>query len=140
MSSAWEPQDQGDAEDGPLAEINIIPLVDVMLVLLIIFMITVPMMKAGVDVSLPRGEHAAPMEEERIVVALTRDKEVFIEEEPVHEAVLTERLEAAAAAGTAVYLYADRTLPYGDVMEFMDRLKGAGIETVALVMEERPLK
>ncbi|UCF81823.1 MAG: biopolymer transporter ExbD [Acidobacteriota bacterium] len=111
-----------------------------MLVLLIIFMITVPMMKAGVDVSLPRGEHAAPMEEERIVIALTRDKEVFIEEEPVHEAVLTERLEAAAAAGTSVYLYADRALPYGDVMEFMDRLKGAGIETVALVMEERPLK
>lgn len=125
-------------EGGVLSEINIIPLVDVMLVLLIIFMITVPMMKAGVDVSLPQGRHAEALQEERIIVYLDKQKRVFVETDPVHEAVLAERLREVAATNASVYLHADRSLAYGDVMEFMDALKGAGIETVALVMDEAP--
>jgi biopolymer transport protein TolR len=125
-------------DDSPLAEINIIPLVDVVLVLLIIFMVTVPMMKAGVDVSLPKGKNAAPIQEERLVVYYTQDKKVFAGEDPVHPAVLDERLKAMALLGQAVYLQADSRLSYGEVMAFLDRMKGAGIESVALVIQDEP--
>ena len=122
-------------DDSEMSAINVTPLVDVVLVLLIIFMITAPMMKAGVDVNLPRGENASPMDEKRFVVHYTKDKKVFVDDVPVHEAVYKDRLAELAAENRAVYLKADSSLSYGDVMTFMDEMKGAGIETVALVME-----
>ena len=122
-------------DDAEMSDINVTPLVDVVLVLLIIFMITAPMMKAGVDVNLPRGENASPMDEKRFVVHFTKDKEVFVDEIAVHQAVVKDRLAELAAENRAVYLKADSALSYGDVMAFMDDMKGAGIETVALVME-----
>lgn len=126
------------ADETEIADINITPLVDVVLVLLVIFMITAPMMKAGVDVNLPKGENAAPMDEKRFVVHFTKDKKVFVDEDPVHEAVVADRLAELAAENHAVYLKADAALSYGDVMTFMDKMKSAGIETVALVMEPLP--
>ena len=125
---------------GDLAEINVTPLVDVILVLLIIFMVTAPMMQRGIDVSLPQARSATGAEEERLVVTVDRTNRVWLNETPVPLHLLQERLEAAAKnlRDPFVYLRADRAVPYGDVMAVMDRVKQAGIERVGLVTEPLP--
>jgi biopolymer transport protein TolR len=125
---------------GELAEINVTPLVDVILVLLIIFMVTAPMMQRGIDVALPQASSATGAEEERLIVSVDRTNRVFLNETPVPLHLLQERLEAAASSlkDPFVYLRADRAVPYGDVMAVMDRIKQAGIERVGLVTEPLP--
>jgi len=125
---------------GSLAEINVTPLVDVILVLLIIFMVTAPMMQRGIDVALPQAKSASGAEEERIVVTVDRTNRVWLNETPVALHMLEERLVAAskAMADPFVYLRADRAVAYGDVMAVMDRIKQAGIERVGLVTEPLP--
>ena len=125
---------------GNLAEINVTPLVDVILVLLIIFMVTAPMMQRGIDVALPQARSATGAEEERLVVTVDRTNRVWLNETPVPLHLLEERLQAAARSVTNpfVYLRADRAVPYGDVMAVMDRIKQAGIERVGLVTEPLP--
>jgi len=123
-----------------LAEINVTPLVDVILVLLIIFMVTAPMMQRGIDVDLPQAQSASGAEEERIVVTVDRTNRVWINETAVPLAKLEERLVTAAQSmpNPFVYLRADRAVPYGDVMSVMDRIKRAGIDRVGLVTEPTP--
>ena len=125
---------------GELAEINVTPLVDVILVLLIIFMVTAPMMQRGIDVALPQARSATGAEEERLVVTVDRTNRVWLNETPVPLHMLEERLLAASRniANPFVYLRADRAVPYGDVMAVMDRIKQAGIERVGLVTEPLP--
>ena len=125
---------------GALAEINVTPLVDVILVLLIIFMVTAPMMQRGVDVALPKAESAQGAEEDRLVVTVDRTSRVWLNEDPVPLNLLEERLkqQAAGAAAPFVYLRADRAIPYGEVMAVMDRIKRSGIERVGLVTEPIP--
>jgi TolR protein len=125
---------------GELAEINVTPLVDVILVLLIIFMVTAPMMQRGIDVALPQARSATGAEEDRLVVTVDRTNRVWLNETPVPLHMLEERLEAAARslADPFVYLRADRAVPYGDVMAVMDRIKQAGVERVGLVTEPLP--
>ncbi len=125
---------------GSLAEINVTPLVDVILVLLIIFMVTAPMMQRGIDVALPQARSATGAEEDRLVVTVDRTNRVWLNETPVALHMLEERLEAASRsmADPFVYLRADRAVPYGDVMAVMDRIKQAGIDRVGLVTEPLP--
>jgi TolR protein len=125
---------------GSLSEINVTPLVDVILVLLIIFMVTAPMMQRGIDVALPQAESAKGAEEERLVVTVDRTNRVWLNETAVPLHLLEERLNAASSsmANPFVYLRADRAVPYGDVMAVMDRIKQAGIERVGLVTEPIP--
>ncbi|MBI3449381.1 MAG: biopolymer transporter ExbD [Acidobacteria bacterium] len=125
---------------GGLAEINVTPLVDVILVLLIIFMVTAPMMQRGIDVALPQAKSATGAETERLVVTVDRTNRVWLNETPVALHLLQERLQGAAKsmAEPFVYLRADRAVPYGDVMAVMDRIKQAGIERVGLVTEPLP--
>jgi biopolymer transport protein TolR len=123
----------------PMAEINVTPLVDVMLVLLIIFMITAPLLVAGVPVDLPESRAGALDQDARPVqIALGKDGGVFIDETPVSEAALPEQLAAIAAQpappeGRRIYLRADRSLDYGRVMRVMGELNRAGLNRVALV-------
>jgi biopolymer transport protein TolR len=125
---------------GAMAEINVTPLVDVMLVLLIIFMVTAPMMQRGIDVALPLAQSAAGAEEERLVVTVDRTNRVWLNETAVPLGKLEERLLEAArnVKNPFVYLRADRAVPYGDVMAVMDRIKQAGIERVGLVTDPAP--
>lgn len=131
---------RGGRLSGDLAEINVTPLVDVVLVLLIIFMVTAPMMQRGIDVSLPQARSATGAEEERLIVTVDRTNRVWLNETPVPLHLLEERLQAGASgiASPFVYLRADRAVPYGDVMMVMDRVKRAGIERVGLVTEPMP--
>ncbi|MEO6247465.1 MAG: protein TolR [Sphingomicrobium sp.] len=123
----------------PMAEINVTPLVDVMLVLLIIFMVTAPLLAAGVPVDLPQNR-AAPLDQQVKPIQLSIDKvgAIFIDDAPVAEAALPQKLAAIAAQpappeGRRIYLRADRSLDYGRVMKVMGELNRAGLNRVALV-------
>src|SRR5262245_58120843 len=125
-----------------LAEINVTPLVDVVLVLLIIFMVTAPMMQRGVDVQLPRAESATGAEEQRLIVTIDRSNRVYLNESSMALSELEKRLKAVAPGykDPFVYLRADQSVPYGRVMSVMDRIKKSGIERVGLVTEPGPVE
>ncbi len=123
----------------PMADINVTPLVDVMLVLLIIFMITAPLLVAGVPVDLPESRAGALDQNARPVqIALDRSGAIFIDDVAVPDAALGTRLAAIAGSpappeGRRVYLRADKALDYGRVMRVMGELNRAGLNRVALV-------
>jgi biopolymer transport protein TolR len=122
-----------------MAEINVTPMVDVMLVLLIIFMVTAPLLVAGVPVDLPDSKaKALDQEVEPIQISLDPSGAVFIGEDAVVEGTLGERLAAIAASsreegGPRIFLRADKGLDYGRVMRVMGEINAAGLRKVALV-------
>jgi len=120
-----------------LAEINIIPLVDVVLVLLLIFMLTAPMMYRGIDVNLPRAAAKPTAVEERMVLTITKELGHYLNERRVTPAGLDEALRDAFRSRTdkTLYLKADAGLSYGAVIEAMDRVRRAGIERLGMVTE-----
>jgi biopolymer transport protein TolR len=126
------------SENRAMSDINVTPLVDVILVLLIIFMVTAPMMQQGVDVDLPQTT-SRPIEdqEERIVITINSKREVFINQEKVDPLLLRRRLERSTAAklNKEVLLRADRSVPYGFVVQTMAEIKNAGIEKLGMVTE-----
>ena len=123
----------------PMAEINVTPLVDVMLVLLIIFMVTAPLLTAGVPVNLPDARaKALDQEQEPIQVSVDRQGRIFVGDQELSEADLPARLEAiarvpAGAEAPQIMLHADTALDYGRVMRVMGELNRAGLNRVALV-------
>ncbi len=121
-----------------LSEINVTPLVDVMLVLLIIFMVTTPLLQRGTDVELPQAATAEVKEEERLTLTLTRDSRIYLNNEEVPRGALLARMKAVAAGrkDRLVYFRGDAAVPYGTVIEVMDALKAAGIETVGMITEQ----
>ena len=124
---------QSGGEHRGLAEINVTPLVDVILVLLIIFMVSAPMLTTGIDINLPETTEGSAIEEERVVVSLTADGKLYINDDIIHPGIFAERMEKLADMKGEGFLEADNRLPYGDVVKLIARLKRAGIENVALV-------
>ncbi len=123
---------------GPaLAEINVTPFVDVMLVLLVIFLITAPMMLGGIDVRVPRTETRNIKPEERLVLTVTRDRGVFLENQPISLDRLSNVLKGMVRRNpkSAVFLKADEAVAYGTVMKVMDVIKKAGVDRVGMVTE-----
>ncbi|TPG41184.1 protein TolR [Sphingomonas koreensis] len=133
------PSSRGRGRRAPMAEINVTPLVDVMLVLLIIFMVTAPLLTAGVPVNLPdSAAKALDQDKKPIEVSIDDSGHVFIDKEAVADEVLPDRLDQIAAQAAAdqppqVFLRADRVLDYGRVMQVMGELNRAGLNRVALV-------
>ncbi len=128
----------GEARLGPaLADINITPFVDVVLVLLIIFLITAPMMLGGIDVQVPKTETRTSRPEERLVLTVTRNRGVFLENQPISLDRLAKVLGGVARRNpkAAVFLKADEAVAYGTVMKVMDTIKKAGIDRVGMVTE-----
>jgi biopolymer transport protein TolR len=121
----------------PLAEINIIPLVDVVLVLLLIFMLTAPMMYRGIDVNLPKAAAKPTAVEERMVLTVTKDRALYLNDKRVAPGSLDTQLRAAFGSRTdkTLYLKADAGLAYGAVIETMDQVRRAGIERLGMVTE-----
>jgi biopolymer transport protein ExbD len=122
-----------------LAEINVVPLVDVMLVLLVIFMVTAPMLQRGVEVNLPVAQRTQQISEERLFInvpaAYRTNRIVYIGQEPVRVEILNERLRQALATKTDkdVFLRGDGRVQLQDLMEVMDKLKAGGVEKVGIV-------
>lgn len=128
-----------DADEPVLAEINVTPLVDVMLVLLIIFMIAAPMLHHGVEVALPRAqaENLPVTIQDPLILSINRDGLVYIRDEPVHPTLLVERLLplVRARGDESIFLKGDRDVPYGRVIEVLDILQQGGIVKVGMVVE-----
>ena len=140
MAFRLEPSASGSSESrigASLSEINIIPLVDVILVLLLIFMLTAPLMHRGIDVNLPRSAAKPTAVEERMVLTLTKDQTVYLNDKPIAIAALDARLRELMKDRTdkTLYLKADQGLQYGFVVETMDRLRRAGVEKLGMVTE-----
>jgi biopolymer transport protein TolR len=139
--------DAGAGEGGgrvrsTLAEINVIPLVDVVLVLLLIFMLTAPMMYRGIDVNLPRTSGRPTATEERLVLTLTKERLLYLNDRAIPLATLESRLRELLRdrADKTVFVKADKDLPYGYVVETMDRIRKAGVEKVGMITEPLPAR
>ncbi|BBB33570.1 biopolymer transport protein TolR [Thermotomaculum hydrothermale] len=117
-----------------LAEINVTPLVDVVLVLLIIFMIAAPMMKSGIDINLPKTTAGKPIEANKLVITLTKKGEIFIDDKEIHPGIFEEKIKKIAKLKNEVFLQADESVPYGKVIKLLGMLKKNGIENVSLVV------
>jgi len=120
-----------------LAEINVIPLVDVVLVLLVIFMVTAPMLYRGMDITLPQSATNTIKPEQRVVLTVERDRRVFIDKEAVPLGLLQAKLDALRHKNpkVAVFLRADQAVPYGTVVQVMDSVKKAGIVKLGMVTD-----
>ena len=121
-----------------MSEINVTPMVDIMLVLLIIFMVTAPFIQQGVDVDLPQtNAPAINVDEERLILTVRKDRKIFIG----RDEILFDEFEEKLAANPKLqdekelYLHADRDLPYGFVVDIMARLTAAGVENLGMVTD-----
>jgi biopolymer transport protein TolR len=126
-----------------LAEINITPLVDVVLVLLLIFMLTAPVLQSGVEVAIPKTRSVNQLTEERMVVTIDKDQNIFLQDKPINVNNLTARLKADVGSGKdpakrIIYLRADEQVPFGAFASVMDAVKRAGITNISIVT--RPLE
>jgi biopolymer transport protein TolR len=120
-----------------LAEINVTPLVDVVLVRLIIFMITAPVLQSGIDVSVPKTRTVKEVTEQRVVLTINKDQEIFLGDKQVNIHELPERLrqQGADPAHQIIYLRADEAVSFGVFAKLMDAVKQAGITNVSIVTQ-----
>ncbi len=128
----------GGNNNGFMSDINVTPFVDVMLVLLIIFMVTAPMMIEGVNVSLPEAtSEPLPAEQDQLIITIDKNNQVYINDYQVTLDFLREKLIKIldGRIGQEVYLKADKNISYGMVVRVMSEIKGAGIEKLGMVTE-----
>ena len=120
-----------------LAEINIVPLVDVVLVLLVIFMLTAPVLQSGIEVAVPKTHTVKEVTEQRAVVTIDRQQRVFLGESPVNLQELLARLRSPNSdpAHQVIYLRADEKVPFGAFASVMDAVKQAGITNISIVTQ-----
>ncbi|MFT3718493.1 ExbD/TolR family protein [Pseudorhodoferax sp.] len=140
MSFGRLEQGEGRRGGGPMADINVTPLVDVMLVLLVIFMIAAPLMAGSLRMDLPRAESAEPgAPAASVQLALTPDGRIHLDGQPVTAAQLRQALDRRAAQDpdTEVQLRADAQVPYGRVVELMDIAQQAGLNRIGFVAERK---
>ena len=135
---------QLDDETNALSDINVTPLVDVMLVLLVIFMVTAPLLQQGIDVQLPKSvaQNLRQEPEDPLILSITRGQVYYLNETPVPKQQLAERLKIILRnrRSKTIYLKADRNLSYGTVVETMDVLNRLGVESLGMVTELRSLE
>lgn len=133
--------DVGGAKGGPKSDINVTPLVDVMLVLLIIVMLIAPMMQKGVDVALPEADNSGdkPDTADQTVVHIDANSKLYVNAIEVSESEAVARLQATLETKTdkIVYLKGDKDAPYSAIMKMMDALRAAQIESVGLITEKK---
>ena len=125
-----------------ISEINVTPLVDVMLVLLIIFMITVPMMQSGITVNLPSAETKTKPSSGGLILAITKDHFIYMDDKIINLYLLESRVKNYFfnKKKKIVFIKADKDVSYGYVISVMDVLKKAGIETVGMIVDQKERK
>jgi biopolymer transport protein ExbD/biopolymer transport protein TolR len=116
-----------------LAEINITPLVDVVLVLLLIFMLTAPVLQSGVEVAIPKTRSVNQLTEERQVITIDKEQNVFLQDKPVNVNDLASKLKLGA--NKIVYVRADERVPFGAFASVMDAIKHAGVTNISIVTQ-----
>ncbi len=125
-----------------LSEINVTPLVDVMLVLLIIFMVTAPMMKSGIGVNLPQAETQSAPSEEGLTITITKDRFIHMEDMIINQMLLEEKLKTyfMGQESKVIFLKGDKDLPFGFVIHVMDIINKAGIERIGIITDPKELE
>ena len=116
-----------------LAEINITPLVDVVLVLLLIFMLTAPVLQSGVEVAIPKTRSVNQLTEERQVITIDKEQNVFLQDKPINVNDLASRLKVGK--NKIVYVRADERVPFGAFASVMDAIKQAGVTNISIVTQ-----
>jgi biopolymer transport protein ExbD len=134
----------GGKRGGPMADINVTPMADIMIVLLIIFMVITPMLQKGVDVKLPQASNSKERKDEpkTIVVAVKKDGTTYLGAAKLENQAellpqVKERLQDLPEGARIIYLKADDAMPYSEVMRVMDLVREAGVEEVALIAERK---
>jgi biopolymer transport protein ExbD/biopolymer transport protein TolR len=127
----------GSRTNRALAEINITPLVDVVLVLLVIFMLTAPILQSGIDVSVPKTKTVKQITEERLVITIDRQQRVFLGNDPININEIGEKLRQKIRdpQGQSIFLRADEDVPFGAFATVMDAVKQSGISNVSIVTQ-----
>ena len=123
-----------------LAEINMIPFIDIVLVLLIIFMVTAPVIQSGIEVNVPKTQVVREIAEEKLIVSIDKEQKLYLQNDPVNVNQLGDKIREKLLDPTrqSVYLRADQSVPFQTFATVLDHLKLAGIENVSIVTE--PLK
>ena len=120
-----------------MSEINVTPFVDVMLVLLVIFMVTAPLLQQGIDVNLPQAKGKDLPPEERITLTVKKDGVIFMNDNPVSLEEMRRKLKAISKLNPNVFLRADKKVPYGFVVQVMGEVKESGIEKLGMITEPK---
>lgn len=128
---------KADRNRGVLSEINVTPLVDVMLVLLIIFMVTAPLLQQGIDVNLPEAKGKDLPPEERITIVIKKDGTIYMNDVPMSLPEIRQKLDAISKLNPNIFLRADKDVPYGLVVEVIGDIKEAGIEKLGMITEPK---
>jgi len=120
-----------------LSDINVTPLVDVVLVLLIIFMVTAPVLQSGIEVQVPRTKTVKEVTEERLVISINRDQQVFLNNDPVNINQIAAKIhdKIRDPEGQSIYVRADENVPFGAFATVMDAVKSSGISNVSIVTQ-----
>jgi len=120
-----------------LADINVTPFVDVVLVLLIIFMVTAPVLQSGIEVQVPRTRTVKQISEERLVISINREQQVFLNNDPVNINQIAAKIHEKIRdpEGQAIYVRADENVPFGAFATVMDAVKSSGITNVSIVTQ-----
>jgi biopolymer transport protein TolR len=130
---------RGGGRGGPIADINVTPLVDVMLVLLIIFMVAAPMMTSGVPIDLPQTQAGAlNAQTQPITISIKQDGQVFLQETQIDAADIAAKLQAIATTGynERIFVRGDGKAPYGVIADVMSRIQEAGYKNIGLVTQQ----
>ena len=120
-----------------LSEINMVPFIDIMLVLMIIFMVTAPVIQSGIEIDVPRTEIVRELTAQRIVVSIDREQRIYLQNDPININELGPQIQArlSDSDNPSVYLRADTNVPFGSIAVIMDRLNQAGIENISVVTQ-----
>jgi len=120
-----------------LSDINVTPFVDVVLVLLIIFMVTAPVLQSGIEVQVPRTRTVKQITEERLVISINREQQVFLNNDPVNINEIAAKIHEKIRdpEGQAIYVRADENVPFGAFATVMDAVKSSGITNVSIVTQ-----
>lgn len=131
-------KNRGGLNDGPMSDINVTPLCDVLLVLLIIFMVTAPMLQMGIDVNLPQVKaRTVDVSEEKLVLTINNEREIFVNTFKTPISNLRSKLESIfkSRIDRVVYMRADKDVPYGFVVQVMSEVRKAGVDKLGMITE-----